>query len=370
MKLMVISGINFFEGGPLSVFHDCLENIIKNGINEKYNIISFVHKKELFSKYLSQKNMNFIELPKSRKNYLYRIWYEYIYFYFFSRNKNIDIWLSIHDITPNVKAKHRYVYCHNASPFYKMTSVEKKYSPRLRLFNLFYKYLYKINIKKNDGIIVQQFWLKEKFQELYGVNQVIVSYPYFDENSFLKNLKISESNNVENTFFYPSFPRIFKNFEIVCEAARKLVSKGVTNFKIILTIDGTENKYTKEMVEEYINIKNIKFTGLLSREEVFENYSKSNFLIFPSKLESWGLPITEYKKFNKPMILADLDYAKETLGDYEKVVFFNPYSAEELAIIMEKVIKNENIWYGNKCQMIPDASSWEELFGILLERDI
>ena len=60
---MVISGINLFEGGPLSVFHDCLNNIIDEKINEKFKIIAFVHKKELFSKYQNLRNIEFKEFP-------------------------------------------------------------------------------------------------------------------------------------------------------------------------------------------------------------------------------------------------------------------------------------------------------------------
>lgn len=365
MKMVVISGINLFEAGPLSIYKDCLNAIIDSKLYLENEIVIFVHKKELFYEY--ENKFIIIELPNSRKNYLYRLWYEYIYFYFYSISRNIDVWLSIHDITPNVKAGRRYVYCHNASPFYKMTSFEKKHAPRLRLFNLFYKYLYKINLKKNDGIIVQQFWLKRKFQELYKVNKILVSYPNLPNNVVIDNIKSSKNISYNNIFFYPSFPRVFKNFEIICDATRKLVNKGVTDFEVILTIDGTENKYTKDIVSEYGDISNIIFTGLLSREKVYEKYKNSSYLIFPSKLESWGLPITEYKAFDKPMILADLDYAKEALGEYDKVTFFNPYNSDELASIMEKVINKENTWQNNKMEMIPDANSWEELFSILLE---
>lgn len=364
MKTIVISGINIFQGGPLSIYKDCLNSIIGSNIHINNKIIIFVHKKELFTEYVDK--FTVIELPLSRKSYFFRIWYEYIYFYFFSIRTNIDIWLSIHDITPNVKAKHRYVYCHNASPFYRMTLFEKRHSRKMRLFNLFYKYLYKINIRKNDGIIVQQFWMKRKFQELYGVNQIIVSYPSFSMNQFYDNLDYNESKTVNNIFFYPSFPRIFKNFEIICNATRQLVSKGINDFEVVLTIDGSENKYTKDIVSKYSDIQNIKFIGLLSRESVFEYYKKSKYLIFPSKLESWGLPITEYKIFNKPMILANLDYAKEALGDYDRVAFFNPYKAEELSNIMEKIIKKEDIWRVHKFDFIPDANSWDELFNIVL----
>ena len=34
-----------------------------------------------------------------------------------------------------------------------------------------------------------------------------------------------------------------------------------------------------------------------------------DFLIFPSLLETWGLPISEFEQTNKKMILANLPYA-------------------------------------------------------------
>ena len=51
MKQLVISGINLFQGGALSVYYDCLDSLIKRKIYEKYEITIFVHKKNLFEKY-------------------------------------------------------------------------------------------------------------------------------------------------------------------------------------------------------------------------------------------------------------------------------------------------------------------------------
>ena len=51
MKQIVISGINLFEGGPLSIYYDCLDTILELGLNKKYRIVAFVHRKALFKKY-------------------------------------------------------------------------------------------------------------------------------------------------------------------------------------------------------------------------------------------------------------------------------------------------------------------------------
>jgi hypothetical protein len=58
---LVISAINFFEGGPLSVLKDCL-NHLNGDESHNYNIIALVHKKDIIDckKY---KNILFICEP-------------------------------------------------------------------------------------------------------------------------------------------------------------------------------------------------------------------------------------------------------------------------------------------------------------------
>lgn len=365
MKKMVISGINLFEGGPKSVYKDCLDNMVKSNINKTYEIYAFVHKKELFEGFSDK--ITFVEFPKSRNSYFYRIWYEYIYFFLYSKRNHIDVWLSLHDMTPNVAATKRYVYCHNPSPFMKTELKSLKYSYKNFLFSLFYKYLYKINIKKNTAVIVQQDWIRDEFINLYKLNNVIVARPAIDINNCINTTTIKE-RKYKYQFIYPAFPRFFKNFEVICKACIILENAGYENFEVFLTLDGTENRYSKDLVKKFGMLSSIKFIGIQHREKIFELYKEVDCLIFPSNLETWGLPISEYKSTNKPMLVADLPYAHETVGTYKKVCFFHQKDAIQLANLMEKEILNTNI-YSNVTESLvqePYAKDWEQLLSIIL----
>ena len=120
----------------------------------------------------------------------------------------------------------------------------------------------------------------------------------------------------------------------------------------------------KDILNAYGNLENIDFCGLLPLDEVYDYYQKSSCLIFPSKLETWGLPISEAKEFDLPMIVADLDYAHETVGIYDKVCFFDPDNAAMLADLMNKAIHNEPIF--NSASYVntsPNScTSWKEVF--------
>lgn len=360
----VISGINFFEGGPLSIYKDCLQNMLSMHIDEKYNLIAFVHKKDLFPEFLD-KNITFIELPKSRKNYLYRCYYEYLYFYSFSKKRDVYVWLSLHDMTPNVVAERRFVYCHNVSPFLNRSKSLWNADKTIYLMSIFYKYVYGVNIKKNTGVIVQQEWIRKKFEETYGIDNVIVSRPSFSTVTVPE--KGVDRDDSKFIFIFASFPRPFKNFEVICEAT-KLLADIQDQFEIWLTIDGSENAYSKQIVARYNNLQNIKFLGLQKRDQLFKLYKSSDCLIFPSQMETWGMPISEYKCFNKPMILADISYAHETLGNYDKALFFRPDDSAGLSIQMKKeIFKQAEYQTQNEVAIRkPYVNDWTELLKFII----
>ena len=177
---------------------------------------------------------------------------------------------------------------------------------------------------------------------------------------------------ISTLFFFNSFPREFKNFEVICQAADLL--NGYKDFdddwNVYLTIDGTENVYSRSVVDKYRNNPHIHFIGLISREKCEEYYKTTEVLIFPSRLETWGLPISEYKMYGKKMILADLPYAHETANGAKEVSFYDPTNAEQLAGIMKNVILESNYGFLSLPKSdieAPYCSSWGELFQIILK---
>ncbi|MDH7446369.1 glycosyltransferase [Aquimarina sp. 2201CG14-23] len=365
-KKIVISAINFDSGGPLSIMQDCLSELSRNHTSD-YEIIALVNSKKLYE----ISNIEYIEFPLSKKNWIFRLYYEYIFFYFLSIKIKPDFWLSMHDMTPNVRCKNRFVYCHNPTPFYKAYKKDIFKNTKTFLFSSFYKYLYRINIKKNKYVIVQQDWIRKEFRKFWQLKNVLVAYPkvklFNFEEVFNENPPIPKKNKIK-TFFYPSFPRPFKNFEIICKAYSLLPQKYQDNCKVNLTIDETLNSYSKNIVEEYSNFKGINFLGLLSRKQVYEYYNISDCLIFPSKLETWGLPITEFKATSKPMFLTKESYAKETVGEYKDVSFFDINSPEELRDLIIDFIDDTIIYEGNKENKVeePYTNGWPQLLNKIL----
>ncbi len=358
-KLVVVSAVNFSEGGPLTVLRDCLHSAA-NELPEDWKIVALVHNKALFD----ESRVHYKEFPSAKRSWLIRLYYEWFHFYVLSKKLKPDLWLSLHDITPNVCATRRAVYCHNPSPFYNYPFKDILLSPKLWLFNNFYKYLYAVNIGKNNFIIVQQDWLREKFFELFGHLNIVVAHPSMS-SGVVSLPSLPDSN--KTVFLYPAFPRVFKNFEVVCIAIEKLKLRSINDFEVVFTIDGSENNYSRKLKKKYGYLPNISFIGLQSKKSMDALYLQAKAIIFPSKIETWGLPITEAKAYNKHLLVADLPYAKETVGDYDKVSFFSPNDEKKLSQLMEDVIKDDISHTGNVKKMIkqPFSESWETLWAQL-----
>ena len=112
------------------------------------------------------------EFPNSKRSWLHRLYYEYIRFRSLSAALRPQLWLSLHDMTPNVHAERQAVYCHNAAPFYRLRFQDAVLEPRFALFVLLYGMLYSINLGKNRFVIVQQQWMRREFESRFGARGV------------------------------------------------------------------------------------------------------------------------------------------------------------------------------------------------------
>jgi hypothetical protein len=365
-KTIIVSAVNLIEGGGLSILQKCVQELSTYNKDNKFKIYILVHSISLLPKY---ENITYIVYPKAKKSWLFRIFYEYVYFYFISLKEKPLIWISLHDVTPNVRAKYLYTYMHNPSPFFKKRK-ELKLNWRFNLFVIFYKYLYCLNVKKTTACIVQQNWFRDKIADLCRLpkEKIIVAKPEYEE----KISSLYDGKFKKGQFFFNSYPRDFKNFETICKASEILnKDKEITNdWNIYLTIDGTENDYSHNVVEKYKYNKHIHFLGLLSRNECEGYYRSSECLIFPSLLETWGLPISEYKIYGKKMILADLPYAYESASVAEHVAFFDPMNEKQLAGIMKSVINNQSTHIFKQVSQLkveqPYCKNWEDLLSKII----
>ena len=80
LKKIVVSAVNFTEGGPLSILKECLE-YLSTYLAGSYEIIALVNDERFFD----YKNIKFYSFPRAKTSWPARLYYEYIYFLNFSK---------------------------------------------------------------------------------------------------------------------------------------------------------------------------------------------------------------------------------------------------------------------------------------------
>ena len=74
----------------------------------------------------------------------------------------------------------------------------------------------------------------------------------------------------------------------------------------------------------------VSFVGRLNEEEMRKMYLETT-LIFPSYIETVGLPLLEAQVFDSWILCSNLEYSRESIGSYSKAKFFNPFLTEDIS---------------------------------------
>ena len=351
------------EGGIFTILHNVLHEIAPYAEKHNLEVIALVHDASKFN----FPGIQLIEFPKSKKSWFFRLYYEYFYFKKLSKKIQPDIWFSLHDTSPRVTAKKQFVYCHHPTTLFKPSWKDWKFDYKIGIFSLLYDFVFRFNISKNHTVFVQQHWIKKNFEKRFHISNLKVAIPQFTEEIITENFPFTP-NKIH--FFYPSFPRSFKNHEIILEAI-KLLPREIANQTEFhfTTIKNSSENYAKFLINNYQEIENVRFYDKVNRKQVLAMYHTMDCLIFPSKVETWGLPISEAKAYNKPMFLANLPYAKEACGGYDKVSFFNENNPADLVQLLVEFVQQKHKFAGNHppYDTTSDLQNWNELFDYILK---
>lgn len=358
---IVISAVNIRKGGTLTILRDCLRYLSSRN---DFRVTALVHRRDL----CDFPGIHYVELPWSVRSWLHRLWCEYVVMPRLSRKMpDVDLWFSLHDTTPAVSAKRQAVYCHNSFFSLKIKPRDWFMNPKIPLFAIFTRMLYKINVKRDTYLVVQQEWMRKSLSRMlpFPSGRIILSPPVFMAAPF----EDRSGKEEVPVFFYPCTPDCHKNVETACAAAGALEGLlGKKRFQLVLTLDGSENRYARWLKKRYGNVSSIDFHDYMSRTELYDYYARAACLVFCSRVETWGLPISEFKPSGKPMILPDLPYARETAAGGVCVKFVPCQSVVDWTRSMQSVLEG-GAGFASVPQSkmeAPCALSWEEVFATLL----
>lgn len=348
-KYIIVNATAPESSGTLTI----LKQFVANIPHDKYHWLVFVSDK--ISLQTPQPNVRIVPMA-GVKPMLKRLWWDCI---------GLNRWLKKHHIEPmatvslqntgfRVSQKNipDFIYYHQPLPFFPYSWNPLKKNERILWF---YKHIYPLCVRlflsKDTTVFVQLDFIKEGFvkyfrhpQQNVKVYSPSVAEP---ENS---DLHIDLDTQKVN-LFYPAIGVFYKNHRVLRDA----LQHDCGQVQMYFTLENASISWNAD--------RRISLLGVLPYAEVCAMYRHCDALVFPSYIETFGLPLIEAAMTGMPVLAADLPYAREVLDGYEGVTFIPHNDPKAWADAIAGLEKGKR----HKPLDISDRPGWKELFNDIIE---
>jgi glycosyltransferase involved in cell wall biosynthesis len=184
--------------------------------------------------------------------------------------------------------------------------------------------------------IVQTTSMESVVRRCLG-NQVSISVLPFISR-FTDTANSIEAPAIQYDFVYVASGEAHKNHGNLISAWCLLAEAGLRP-SLALTVDHRSDPLITSEIAKHRDRHglNIVCLGKLASAGVTVLYKSSAALIFPSKIESFGLPLIEATQLGLPVLASELDYVRDVI---EPVETFDPESPVSIARAVRRFLKN------------------------------
>ena len=334
MKVLIYD-VHASESGALSILNDLyatVSHLPDKSVQYMFAVSTPIYK--------PTDNIQVIRYPWVKKSWFHRIYFDQVTTrkilkefkpdkVYSLQNKGIHFYHGIQEVylhLPFILCDYRFSW--------------KKDGKRLWLYqNVLSKSIFK-SLRSISKVIVQTQWMKDALVEKAHVRKdnIEIQAPNIVMNDIGTFRDIPENRK---RFIYPATAFHYKNHMTILRALKYAKNCGLKDYEVLFTIREDENSYTKQLSEFCKQNKlNVKFIGQMPRKKIFELYTKS-VLLFPSFVESFGLPLLEGKLSGTYVLASNCPFSREILNGYGKARFFEAMDYETLGKEICMIVQGE-----------------------------
>mgnify|MGYP000654562941 CR=1 FL=1 len=253
----------------------------------------------------------------------------------------LDLILCFHGIPPVFNRKGSIsVYIQNRLLLGSLRHFKFPFRVRARL--LYEKWVFSHGARRTDCFFVQtetmadtlKAWLDQKSIESKRPRIVIAPYSKRLADSVATVLPDLERGPYYD-FCFVADGQPHKNHRALFSALRMLAKEGVFP-KVAVTLGDHEVELLSELdklnSEDQVKITNL---GTLEHSAIFDLYGSSRALIFPSLIESFGLPLIEASQTGLPIIAGELNFVRDVCDPIET---FDPTEPRSIARAIKRYL--------------------------------
>jgi len=105
---------------------------------------------------------------------------------------------------------------------------------------------------------------------------------------------------------------------------------------LISGVSGHVDRY-QERAQQAGVLDHVRFLPYLDQQELIAVYAGADLCIYPSKVEGWGIPVTESLALGTPIITSNTSAMPEAGGDYAR--YFDPHDLDSMATTIVEAIE-------------------------------
>lgn len=368
MKNILVVDVAASVSGGAAILKQFFDYVCRYGQENRWLFLTSVLQYDVPEE--SQKFVQIRSFPHIKKSPFSRIFWEMKDLRKIAPDFQPDIVFSLQNVLVHAPGLPQYIYMHQSLPFQDIIrfSFLKKTERTSAFQQRVMGALIRKSIKKAKGVVVQTQWVKDGVLKKTNIpaDKVLVTPPSVDAITVSRTqFHLQQYYMTEKAvLFYPAISETYKNHLVLLEALRILKAQGMA-CRLILTANLSigQGPVIKETAERYgLDVVSV---GYLSQIDVYELLLNS-VMVFPSYIETVGLPLVEAQSFGIPIAVSDCPYSHNVCDGYDKVCFFDYTSPEDMADKIQKVIRMPKKEYGECISMtVPerfvDTVTWKKV---------
>lgn len=362
MTICIVATASAYRGA-LIIYKQFLEALAKNAEGDEWHI---------FIDYdMPMPAISNVHYHICHTKGLGRIWFDLFGFKKYCKSSGIqpEVVVTLQNTGVNGLAKRTVIYYHQSLPLYhyKFSLFDKAVKE-----NLFYNYIYPLYVKlylnSKAYVAVQTETIKQLFVERYKFpgDRVGVYYP---------NMKHIDSDSVVpytfelNTynFLYPSMGASYKEHITLAYALKKIISSSpeiAKRIRIHLTVTEADMSTLVQFSKENGLADNFLYHGNLPHDQILSMLKSCNALLFPSVVETLGLPLIEAASLGTPIIANNMGYVHDALNDYEGTGLVKVHDYDDWARQITRCCMSRGKYSPH---VVIKNDSWDRLFRLIKE---
>ena len=366
VKTIIVNDVAASMGGALSILRQFLRELTENEMAKSFRWIIFVSN-DLVNEFSSE----YIEIVKvDAKKWRKRIWWDTFGICKWLQDRHIEPSLAVSLMSVGFRKLDapQIVYMHQPLPFGDFNEF-KPFELKARFYRLAIWKWMKRTIRRDSSVVVQTNWMKEAVSNKLRIpkEQIHVIRPVIEP---FAGEELRCVNKKSYYLFYPAVASAsYKNHELLIKILSTIKKKKpelYPRITLAFTCNPDDNRITKyyyRLSKKLSVDERIEWKGYLGKDEMLREYIQSDIVLFPSKLETFGLPLIEAASMGKPIFVLDEPYAHDVLEGYKGVKYIPDDPAQWAEKLEETLATRKRYFekYENE-----DSGGWSKFMNLLV----